>query len=197
MSGTLHTLLLFVGPWTLSVPQGLICGLPLLLPSHTRCFEALLHLLGRIISCLLGCGCISSHLFIRSNTHLETTWISDILAILPQPPNASDESITRPHPLITLLYRLHSTMIILEEKMPGLPPPPPYSPGGNAAPSFPPPFPYSSRERPTLGTLPSHLLLRTVYLTFTNASCLEKQRKTLYWLAVSLRMVNRAFYVGE
>lgn len=25
----------------------------------------------------------------------------------------------------------------------------------------------------------------------------ERQRKTLYWLSVSLRLVNRAFYVGE
>jgi len=88
-------------------------------------------------------------------------------------------------------------MIILDEKMPGLPPPPPYSPGGNTAPpAFPPPFPYSSREAPTLGTLPPQLLLRIVYLAFPNASYMEKQRKTLYWLTISLRMVNRAFYVA-
>ncbi|GJE95618.1 hypothetical protein PsYK624_118040 [Phanerochaete sordida] len=84
-------------------------------------------------------------------------------------------------------------MIILEEKMPGVPPPPPYSPGRDAAP---PPFPHNSRATPVLGTLPSHLLLRIVYLTFTNGSSLEKQRKTLYWLTVSLRLVNRAFYVA-
>ena len=82
--------------------------------------------------------------------------------------------------------------------MPGLPPPPPYSPGANAAPSpFPPPFPCNSREKPTLGNLPPHLLLRIVYLTFTSTTSLEKQRKTLYWLTIGLRMVNRSFYVGE
>lgn len=86
-------------------------------------------------------------------------------------------------------------MIILDEKMPA---PPPYSPrNGAAPPSFPPPFPSNDRAGPILSTLPPHLLLRIVYSTFTDAMSIERQRKTLYWFTISLRLVNRAFYIGE
>lgn len=54
----------------------------------------------------------------------------------------------------------------------------------------------------TFTMLPSHLLLEIVYHTFPQSSWLdegrvERQRKTLYWLSVSLRLVNRALYIGE
>ncbi|KZT25009.1 hypothetical protein NEOLEDRAFT_1115277 [Neolentinus lepideus HHB14362 ss-1] len=73
-----------------------------------------------------------------------------------------------------------------------LPPPPPY---GAAPPSSPRP--------PRLGfaALPSHLLLHIVYATFPETGGidegkLERQRKTLYWLSTSLRLVNRALYIA-
>lgn len=53
-----------------------------------------------------------------------------------------------------------------------------------------------------LTALPSHLLLKVVYMTFPqtegiDGEVIERQRKTLYWLSVRLRLVNRAFYIGE
>ncbi|KAJ7117911.1 hypothetical protein C8R43DRAFT_934381 [Mycena crocata] len=65
----------------------------------------------------------------------------------------------------------------------------------------PPPFPHS-RPAMTLSTLPAHLLLQVVHMTFPQTpgideGRLERQRKTLYWLAVSLRLVNRALYIAS
>lgn len=90
-------------------------------------------------------------------------------------------------------------MIILDEKMP---PPPPYTPRPATlptpnTPTSPPPFALSHRDVPTLMTLGPHILLRIVYSTFGQTTNIEKQRKVLYWLTVGLRLVNRAFYVGE
>ncbi|OBZ74541.1 hypothetical protein A0H81_05199 [Grifola frondosa] len=83
-------------------------------------------------------------------------------------------------------------MVIIDEKM-ILPPPPPYVADG---PVSPPPFPCQfPRDAPTLVTLPSHLLLRIVYETFPQGR-VEKQRKLLYWLTMSLRLVSRALYVA-
>lgn len=85
-------------------------------------------------------------------------------------------------------------MVILDEKVPMLlPPPPPYV---EAGPVSPPPFPTQSRAPPTLVTLPPHILLRIVYETFTQGE-VERQRKVLYWLTMNLRVVNRALYIGE
>lgn len=92
-------------------------------------------------------------------------------------------------------------MVIVDEKhfMPyAVPPPPPYLANGAL---HPPPFPHY-REVPTLAALPSHLLLKIVYMAFPQDSGpggdrIELQRKTLYWLSVRLRLVNRAIYVGE
>lgn len=89
-------------------------------------------------------------------------------------------------------------MVILDEKC--MIPPPPYAASGAVAP---PPFPGSrSHHWQTLATLPSHLLLKIVYMTFPqtpgrNESRLERQRKTLYWLSHYLRVVNRSFYIGN
>ncbi|KAL4248787.1 hypothetical protein ABKN59_008348 [Abortiporus biennis] len=69
-------------------------------------------------------------------------------------------------------------MILLDEKM-ALPPPPPYS-----------------QPPPTLVTVPPHILLKIVYETFTSTTSIEKQRKTLYWLNVSLRTVCRSLYIA-
>ena len=84
-------------------------------------------------------------------------------------------------------------MVILDEKALMLPPPPPYV---EAGPVSPPPFPAQNRPPLTLSTLPPHLLLRIVYETFSQGK-VEKQRKVLYWLTMSLRRVNRAVYIGE
>ncbi|KAJ7216540.1 hypothetical protein GGX14DRAFT_550372 [Mycena pura] len=71
--------------------------------------------------------------------------------------------------------------MILDEKV--LNPPPP----NTKAPS-------PSIEWRTFSALPPHLLLQVVYATFSEAYDIEEQRKTLYWLAISLRLVNRPFY---
>ncbi|THH05005.1 hypothetical protein EW146_g10015, partial [Bondarzewia mesenterica] len=62
-------------------------------------------------------------------------------------------------------------------------------------------FPGSNRAPPTFTTLPAHILLTIVYHTFPQTSRLdegrdERQRKTIYWLSVSLRLVNRALYIA-
>jgi len=76
-------------------------------------------------------------------------------------------------------------------------PPPPYI----SAPSQLPPFPHR-RTIPSFTSVPPHLLLKIVYMTFPQSPAPgegrpERQRKTLYWLSVGLRLVNRAFYIGE
>ncbi|KAI0270388.1 hypothetical protein BC834DRAFT_861096 [Gloeopeniophorella convolvens] len=101
-------------------------------------------------------------------------------------------------------------MVVVDEKAQAmLPPPPPYSsPSPAVRPSFvplpvpvhPPPF-SAPRARPSLATFPPHLLLHIVHRTFPQApdkdyGKLERQRKTLYWLSTSLRLVNRAFYIA-
>jgi hypothetical protein len=85
-------------------------------------------------------------------------------------------------------------MVIIDEKA-LQPPPPPYN-----STSIPPPFPHR-RQTCTFNNLPSHILLKIVYLTFPqfptfDEGRLERQRKTLYWLSVALRLVNRPFYVA-
>ncbi|KAI0338623.1 hypothetical protein BDW22DRAFT_1337662 [Trametopsis cervina] len=76
-----------------------------------------------------------------------------------------------------------------------MPPPPPYTPPPSASHlTFPPPFSAGSRQHLTLTTLPPHLLLRIVYATFDKSSGLPAQRKTLYWLTMHLRIVNRSLY---
>lgn len=85
-------------------------------------------------------------------------------------------------------------MVILDEKC--IIPPPPYTASGSVAP---PPF-AGSRPHQTIATLPSHLLLKIVYMTFPQASGidrLERQRRMLNWLAHQLRLVNRSFYIGN
>ncbi|KAJ7074627.1 hypothetical protein C8F01DRAFT_1011055 [Mycena amicta] len=88
-------------------------------------------------------------------------------------------------------------MIIDEKTM--QPPPPPYFPAQNRD-NAPPPFPHSKPPL-TLSTLPAHILLQILHMTFPqtpdlNEGKVERQRKTLYWMAVSLRLVNRALYVA-
>ncbi|KAF7291511.1 hypothetical protein MKEN_01485600 [Mycena kentingensis (nom. inval.)] len=76
------------------------------------------------------------------------------------------------------------------------PPPPPY-----IRTNAPPPFPHS-RPPMTLCTLPAHILLQIVHMTFpqtpdyNEGSKLERQRKTLYWLSMGLRLVNRSLYIA-
>ncbi|KAJ7093966.1 hypothetical protein B0H15DRAFT_148273 [Mycena belliarum] len=76
--------------------------------------------------------------------------------------------------------------MILDEKI--LSPPPPYTKAT---------VPTSSAHWRTFSALPPHLLLHIVYATFSDAYDIEdakEQRKTLYWLAVGLRLVNRLCY---
>lgn len=83
------------------------------------------------------------------------------------------------------------------------PPPPPYLPPA-------PPFsaiPARSTlraQKPTLLTLPAHVLLQIVYSTFPQSdgrydgqSKLERQRENLHWMVTSLRLVNRAVYIAS
>ncbi|TFK60647.1 hypothetical protein BDN72DRAFT_848263 [Pluteus cervinus] len=87
--------------------------------------------------------------------------------------------------------------MIIDEKAP----PPPYYLSSQHPPAR------SSRSlsfnRPpaTLSTIPSHLLLQIVYSTFLQTRALDKgvverQRKTLYWLSIALRLVDRSFYIA-
>ena len=60
----------------------------------------------------------------------------------------------------------------------------------------------SPSPRLNLSTLPPHILLQIFHSTFPQSSTipdhdiLELQRKTLYWLSTSLRLVNRALYTA-
>lgn len=92
-------------------------------------------------------------------------------------------------------------MVVVDEKT-VLPPPPPYTvfrAGQSQLP--PPPFPAPSRSSVPFPDFPSHVLLLIVHKTFPQEpdidySKLARQRKTLYWLTTSLRLVNRTFYLG-
>ncbi|KAG6811336.1 hypothetical protein H0H92_007881 [Tricholoma furcatifolium] len=76
--------------------------------------------------------------------------------------------------------------MILDSKVIMHPPPPPYAP-----PEF--------HPIPTLPTLPPHILLQIIYLTLPHTSPpdVERQRKALYWISISLRLVNRALYTAS
>ena len=95
-------------------------------------------------------------------------------------------------------------MVIIDEKQ-MLPPPPPYSSTTGLEPISPPPFPDQRRREPTtLVTLPSHILLYIVHQTlpqedgaYGGEGKVERQRKVLYWMTISLRFVNRSLYIGE
>jgi len=99
-------------------------------------------------------------------------------------------------------------MVVVDEKA-MLPPPPAYSSlprantNGSPVPQslHPPPFSAPFRKLATLSDLPAHLLLHIVHRTFPQApdkdyNKIERQRKTLRWLTMSLRLVNRTFYIG-
>ena len=64
------------------------------------------------------------------------------------------------------------------------------------------PNPSSSSPSHNLSTLPPHILLQILHSTFPQSSRIpdqgtpELQRKTLYWLSTSLRLVNRALYTA-
>ncbi|KAH8831174.1 hypothetical protein DL96DRAFT_812368 [Flagelloscypha sp. PMI_526] len=87
-------------------------------------------------------------------------------------------------------------------RAPSGPAPPAYS--AYSANEFPPPSPRSGRAcRPAvkLHQLPAHLLLIILYHTFPQTDAIdeskaERQRKTLYWLSNSTRLVCRAFYTA-
>ncbi|KAK0228161.1 hypothetical protein IW262DRAFT_1265088 [Armillaria fumosa] len=87
--------------------------------------------------------------------------------------------------------------MILDEKC-ILTPPPPYL-QAIAGSSNPP----RRRSNLTFSSLPSHLLLQTVYCTFPledgehdGDSKVVRQRENLHWLETSLRLVNRALYIA-
>ncbi|KAG6824394.1 hypothetical protein H0H92_007025 [Tricholoma furcatifolium] len=63
----------------------------------------------------------------------------------------------------------------------------------------PPPQPPEFHPIPTLPTLPPHILLQIIYLTLPHTSPpdVEHQRKALYWISISLRLVNRALYTAS
>ena len=101
-------------------------------------------------------------------------------------------------------------MILDDKVIMSLPPPPPYlptpgmQPGSPTLPNPPPPF-YESQQstnqaqRPLkLSAFPSHILLQIVYNAFPSldTGLVERQRKVLLWLAKSLRLVNKSFYIA-
>ena len=123
--------------------------------------------------------------------------------------------------MLLILSFNQAMVVILDEKLP-LQPPPPYEP--RASSDFPPSlgtgfttsrphslphphrygYPPPSRSSPTLVTLPPHVLLYIVHQTlpqtglpYAGAGKVERQRKVLYWMTISLRLVNRAFYIGQ
>ena len=88
--------------------------------------------------------------------------------------------------------------MILDDKVimrPTFNPPPDYY-------SHPSPSSSSSSSSHNLSTLPPHILLQILHRTFPQSSRIpdqgtpELQRKTLYWLSTSLRLVNRALYTA-
>ncbi|KAG2006070.1 hypothetical protein CC2G_002418 [Coprinopsis cinerea AmutBmut pab1-1] len=111
-------------------------------------------------------------------------------------------------------------MILDDKTIMALPPPPPYLPSNNPfshptpgaqSPANPPPSFSEALNSPTcshtpgralkLSSLPPHILLQVVYNTFPthpliDTLLVERQRKTLLWLAKSLRLVNKAFYIA-
>ncbi|KAI6023092.1 hypothetical protein BKA83DRAFT_4273071 [Pisolithus microcarpus] len=80
-------------------------------------------------------------------------------------------------------------MVIIDEK--AVPPPPYYASSGSSVP--PPPFPARSNRQ---SSIPPNVLLQIIYMTFPRTPDLERQRKTLYWLAYHLRLVDHAFYIA-
>ncbi|TEB19454.1 hypothetical protein FA13DRAFT_1744338 [Coprinellus micaceus] len=96
-------------------------------------------------------------------------------------------------------------MILDDKVIMSLSPPPPYLANGVAFGNPPPPFSEAIHGQPArplkLSALPSHILLQIVYNTFPtrpslNAGLGEMQRKILLYLAKSLRLVNKAFYIA-
>ncbi|KAH6890833.1 hypothetical protein BKA70DRAFT_1201721 [Coprinopsis sp. MPI-PUGE-AT-0042] len=97
-------------------------------------------------------------------------------------------------------------MILDEKVIMSLPPPPPYLANSPTLTSPPPPFseatsPLSPGRALKFSSLPPHILLQIVYNTFpahfaVETVLMERQRKTLLWLAKSLRLVNKAFYIA-
>ncbi|KAJ3754535.1 hypothetical protein EV360DRAFT_51454 [Lentinula raphanica] len=97
--------------------------------------------------------------------------------------------------------------MIIDEKWMHPPPPPYYRPpppaftetvasGANRS--------GTALVKPTFSTLPAHLLLQIVYSTFPQRDGryegegkIERQRRNLYWLETSLRLVNKALYTGK
>ncbi|KAI5114911.1 hypothetical protein M0805_009614 [Coniferiporia weirii] len=86
-------------------------------------------------------------------------------------------------------------VVILDEKQLHMLPvsaPPPYSADGAPLP----PFPGStSRRHTTFAALPPHILLYIVDRILCQGS-VERRRKVLYWMTVSLRLVSRPLYVA-
>ncbi|EIW74793.1 hypothetical protein CONPUDRAFT_85596 [Coniophora puteana RWD-64-598 SS2] len=79
----------------------------------------------------------------------------------------------------------------------------PLSPSNTGSNAGLPPFPRPPGPLATLISLPQHLLLKILYMSFPmdagphrDVSTVERQRKTLWWMETQLRRVNRAFYVA-
>lgn len=93
-----------------------------------------------------------------------------------------------------IYYKTPAFPMILDDKViMRLNPPPDYYPQSS-------PSSHNSRD---LSTLPPHILLQILHCTFPQSSRIpdqdtpELQRKTLYWLSTSLRLVNRALYTAS
>jgi len=108
-------------------------------------------------------------------------------------------------------------MVVLSEKLEAMLPPPPSYYSSESPPNDtnipPPPFPgHFVSHKVTFSSLPSYILLHIIHQTLSQEdspdihsvygcgegdSKLERQRKVLYWMSVSLRLVSRNVYIGE
>lgn len=81
-------------------------------------------------------------------------------------------------------------------------PPPPYELIVQRRPEVPPLPSQTAKTSASFSTLPSHIILQIVYSTFPQSdgqfqdeTWVEVQRRNLFWLETSLRVVNRALYI--
>ena len=102
----------------------------------------------------------------------------------------------------TMVVILSEKDMLPPETLPQLLPPPPPYPASSSSLVSPPPFP-GRRTHARFSSLPSHILLYIVHQTmpqsdgvYDGEGKVELQRKVLYWMTLSLRLVNRSFYIG-
>ncbi|KAF9535283.1 hypothetical protein CPB83DRAFT_841511 [Crepidotus variabilis] len=94
--------------------------------------------------------------------------------------------------------------MIIDDKIMMLPPPPPYLSQSTTNHTLPAPLPIlSTSGKPTLASLPAHILLQIIYNTFPLSDSPQHdtipllQRRVLFWLSTSLRLTSRQLYTAS